>query len=198
MAGLESIWIIAAPVHKRNLGKSRPDLTNRASRVRFGPARVAEPRPRSNAEITKPNGTTRRNARPGRRRGLRRLSRPAALQPGECRAMNGVGIAGTLFITQRKTTGSKTETTLTSSEQNDDDDPCPYQRTWVPSPNRSPRKPTWLRTLALAGWRVSAFARAGVCSDNGAILGALSSRRYFDDKRARMYTHDGTTEADSR
>lgn len=109
--------------------------------------------------------------------------------------MNWVGLADTLFVTRSETKVRKREKTLTSLEQNDDEDPCPYQRTWVSSPNHSPRKPTWLRALAHAGWRVSAFARAGVCADNEAILGAISSTREFDDDRARMYTHAAATDA---
>lgn len=106
--------------------------------------------------------------------------------------MNWAGMADTLFVTRSETKVRKRENTLTNLEQNDDGRPCPYQRTRSLSPNRSPRKPTWLRTLALAGWRVSAFARAGVCTSE-AILGAISSTREFDDDRARMYTHHGTT-----
>jgi len=108
--------------------------------------------------------------------------------------MNWIGLADTLFVTRSETKVRKTAKTLTSSEQDDDDDPCPFQALGSTSPNHSPSKPTWLRALAHAGWRKSAFARAGVCT-NEAILGALPSTRQFDNRRARMYTHAAATDA---
>jgi hypothetical protein len=108
--------------------------------------------------------------------------------------MNWAGMADTLFVTRSETKVRKRENTLTNLEQNDTRDLLPTKEAGLLVPNHSLRKPTRLRALAHAGWRVSAFARAGVCT-NEAILGALPSTRQFDNRRARMYTHAAATDA---
>ena len=118
--------------------------------------------------------------------------RDASETPGTHSASPGGVRRVTLLVNRGKASSRKIQKALTDLEQDDDDDPRPFQSTWVSSPNQSPGKPTRLRTLSHAGWRQSAFARAGVCL-KPAFLGAPSPPRKDGDNRARMNTQNGTT-----